>query len=469
MEPSKSRALPGKVDGVSRIVTSEKLWYLFLIFISLVSGAFLLFTPRPEIVPAIAVALIVGLTFFVYPYLGVLTYIILSYMRFEETIPALGHLHLAKLLTVTLIVVWALKTGITKSRLYLQEKGLLPLYLFFLAMTLSIPLSFWPTLSLNTFVEMLKILIFIILLIHLVDTVKKLKTFFWIFLLVNGYLALSAIKNFLILGQTAVAARVGGSGGFIGDANDFSLALNIALALAFYLFLSEKKKVLKLFLLLLLSLFTLGIISTASRGGFITLICLFLYFILKSKHKLVGILSIFLIFLLIFAFAPKEYWQRQMTITTYQQDESAMGRIGAWKAGLRMFADRPLLGVGAGAYFVAYGVQYGGKPGPWFSTHNAYIQIAADLGILGILAYLTLIFWIFRQNSLLMKLNQEKGNAYFVSISQGVKGALIAYAVGSFFLSVGYYPHLYLLLGMTIVLEILSRHDLLEKTYSLRS
>ena len=108
-------------------------------------------------------------------------------------------------------------------------------------------------------------------------------------------------------------------------------------------------------------------------------------------------------------------------------------------------------------------MKYGGKSGPWFSTHNAYIQIAADLGFFGILAYLALIFFIFRQNTQCMKFNREKENVYLVSISQGLKGALIAYAVGSFFLSVGYYPHLYLLLGLTIVLEILSRQASPEK------
>lgn len=453
MESSKSRTLTGKGDGVSRIVTSEKLWYLFLIFISLVSGAFLLFTPRPEIVPALALALIVGITFFFYPYLGVLAYIILSYMRFEETIPALGHLHLAKLLTITLIVVWALKTGITKSRLYLQEKGLILLYFFYLVMVFSIPFSFWPSRSFNIFVDMLKILIFTILFIHLIDNQKKLKTFLWIFLLVNSYLAFSAIKNFLVLGQTAVSTRIGGSGGFLGDANDFALALSIALPFSFYLFLSEKKKILKLVYFLFISLYTLGIISTASRGGFITLVFLFLYFIFKSKHKLVGILSVLLIFFLIFLFAPKEYWQRQMTITTYQQDESAMGRIGAWKAGLRMFADRPISGVGVGVYDVAYGVEYGGKSGPWFSAHNAYVQIGAELGFFGFLFYLGLMFYVYIQANSFIKPSGEED--YLKWVSQGLKGALLAYAVGSIFLSVGLYPHLYLLLGMVIVINLL--------------
>jgi putative inorganic carbon (HCO3(-)) transporter len=457
MEQSKSRTLPEKGEEVSRIITSAKLWYLFLILISLISGAFLLFIPRPEIVPAIALALIVGIAFFFYPYLGVLAYIILSYMRFEETIPALGHLHLAKLLTVTLIVVWALKTGITKSRLYLQENGLILLYLFYLVMIFSIPFSFWPSRSLNIFVDMLKIMVFTILFIHLIDTRGKLKTFFWIFLLVNGYLALSAIKNFLVLGQAGVASRVGGSGGFLGDANDFALALSIALPFSFYLFLSEKKRSLKLVYFLLLSLYTLGTISTASRGGFITLVFLFLYFIFKSKHKLAGIFSVLLIFLLIFFFAPKEYWQRQMTITTYQQDESAMGRIGAWKAGLRMFADRPLSGVGVGVYEVAYGIKYGGKSGPWFSPHNAYVQVGAELGFFGILLYLGLMIFVYAQANSLIKSFREEN--YLKWISQGLKGALLAYAVGSFFLSVGLYPHLYLLLGMVIVIRILKHAE----------
>jgi len=457
MDQSKDRLLSRRGGNVSWIITSARLWYLLLILISVISGILLLTVPRPEIVPALAVALMVGLTFFFYPYLGILAYIILSYMRFEETIPALGNLHLTRLLTITLIVVWAIRAAITKSRLYLQEKGLLLLYFLYLIMVFSIPFSFWPSRSIDVFVEMLKILVFVILFIHLIDSRKKLKTFFWIFLTVNCYLAFSAIKNFLLLGQTAVSARVGGTGGFLGDANDFALALSIVLPFSFYLFLSEKKKILKFLFLLFSILFTLGIISTSSRGGFITLVFLFFYFVLKSKQKLLGVFSILLVFILIFSFAPQEYWQRQMTITSYQQDESAMGRIDAWKAGLRMFADRPLLGVGVGAYETAYGVKYGGKEGPWFSAHNAYVQTGADLGFFGILAYLGLMFYIYRQSNLVIRSPREEN--YLKCISEGLKGALLAYAVGSFFLSVGHYPHLYFLLGIAIVVKLLNREE----------
>jgi probable O-glycosylation ligase (exosortase A-associated) len=458
MEQSKGRALSKRGDTLSWIVTSEKLWYFLLILISIIAGYFLLTSPRPEIVPALAIVVIIGLTFLFFPYLGVLVYMILSYLRFEETVPALGNLHLTRLLAIALIVVWAIRAASTKSKLYLQEKGLILLYLFFLMLAFSIPFSFWPTKSFNTFVDMLKILVFTIIFIHLLDSQKKLKSFIWVFLIVNGFLAFNAIKDFILLGPTAVSTRIGGGGeGFLGDANDFALALNVALPFTSYLFLSEKKKVLKFIFLLFLILFTLGIISTASRGGFITLFIVFFYLILKSKKKLVGIFSIVLILISIFFFAPREYWERQMTITSYQQDESAMGRIHAWEAGAKMFADRPLSGVGVGAYEVAYGVKYGGKSGPWFAPHNTYIQISAETGIFGILFYLGLIFYIYKQSTLLIKNTRE--GSYLKSISFGLKGALLAYAVGSFFLSVGYYPHLYLLLGIAILVKILKEAE----------
>jgi probable O-glycosylation ligase (exosortase A-associated) len=454
MEEPKTTHLSKRGTNISWTLTSERLWYFLLIFLSIIFGSLLLIVPRPEILPALAIAIIVGLTFFFYPYSGILTYIILSYMRFEETIPALGNLHLTRLLTLTLIVVWAIRAAITKSNLYFQEKGLILLYLLYLMMVFSIPFSYWASQSVNIFLNMLKILAFVILFIHLIDNQKKLKTFFWVFLIVNFFLAFSAVKNFLSLGQSAVSARVGGTGGFLGDANDFALALSIALPFSFYFFLAERKKVLKFIYLSFVFILSLGIISTSSRGGFITLVFLMFYFVLKSKRKLLGFFSILLIFFLIFLFAPQDYWQRQMTITSYQEDESSMGRIEAWEAGLRMFIDRPFTGVGLGAYSVAYGTRYSMRSGPWRSAHNAYIQTGAELGSFGILFYLGLMFYIYRQANRLTKSIPEEN--YLKSISHGLKGSLLAYAVGSFFLSVAHYPHLYFLLGMAIVVKILN-------------
>lgn len=71
---------------------------------------------------------------------------------------------------------------------------------------------------------------------------------------------------------------------------------------------------------------------------------------------------------------------------------SAVERAAHWLAGVRMFADRPILGVGIGNYSAAYPRYH---PRGWYASlehaHNYYINIAAEAGIVGLLAYILLI------------------------------------------------------------------------------
>jgi O-antigen ligase len=70
---------------------------------------------------------------------------------------------------------------------------------------------------------------------------------------------------------------------------------------------------------------------------------------------------------------------------------SAVERAAHWLAGVRMFATHPLLGVGAGNYAVAYPAYH---PRGWYAplahAHNYYINIAAECGIVGLIAYVLL-------------------------------------------------------------------------------
>ncbi|WIG61387.1 MAG: hypothetical protein OJF49_004135 [Ktedonobacterales bacterium] len=70
---------------------------------------------------------------------------------------------------------------------------------------------------------------------------------------------------------------------------------------------------------------------------------------------------------------------------------STMERLAHWVAGLRMFRAHPLLGVGAGNYDAAY-AQFATNLSVWPESlghaHNYYINVAAETGALGLLAFL---------------------------------------------------------------------------------
>lgn len=81
------------------------------------------------------------------------------------------------------------------------------------------------------------------------------------------------------------------------------------------------------------------------------------------------------------------------TIVITNENFAAVERMAHWQAGWRMFEDNPLLGVGAGNFNVRY-PDYFVRPQFRISrghAHNIYIQMLAELGVLGLVAYLTLV------------------------------------------------------------------------------
>ena len=78
------------------------------------------------------------------------------------------------------------------------------------------------------------------------------------------------------------------------------------------------------------------------------------------------------------------------------QDFSTAERLAHWIAGLHMYFDHPILGVGIGNYPDAYPLyQVTTFADPLGHAHNYYINIAAEMGTIGLIAYLLFLLAIF--------------------------------------------------------------------------
>lgn len=69
-------------------------------------------------------------------------------------------------------------------------------------------------------------------------------------------------------------------------------------------------------------------------------------------------------------------------------------RLTMWQAALGMIRDRPLLGHGVNTFMANY-LDYwvGGERQPRYA-HNCYLQVAAETGLIGLAAFLSLLGWI---------------------------------------------------------------------------
>lgn len=147
-------------------------------------------------------------------------------------------------------------------------------------------------------------------------------------------------------------------------------------------------------------------------------------------------------------------------------ETTAQTRILAWQAALKGFADRPILGAGPENFNYLFNVHYnpsflkfggGGFGETWFDKpHNAFLEVLAEIGIVGGLAYIfvwfSVAFYLFK----LFKHNQT--NTSIIPIMEAkllsfiLASAFTAYLGSVFFAfdSFGSWFGLYLMLALLV-------------------
>jgi len=139
---------------------------------------------------------------------------------------------------------------------------------------------------------------------------------------------------------------------------------------------------------------------------------------------------------------------------------SAVQRLAFWYAGLNMFQNNPVLGVGVGNYIEAY-PRYAANGWQLVlgHAHDYYLNTAAETGLIGLAAYAGLLFSGFRQLALTVR-TAPAGVWYGVSL--GILGAITALSVHNLVdnMFVHGIPVLFgLLLGSAAVIPEFAGHD----------
>jgi len=242
------------------------------------------------------------------------------------------------------------------------------------------------------------------------------------------------------------------SGSFLGDGNDFALSLNLVIPYCLFLFLGTKRLAIRALHLAALFFLVFCVIATQSRGGTIGLAVVGLYYWLKSDRKIGVAAVLILVAVMVFLYAPANYFERMNQINT--TEGSARGRILAWEAGMRMAADHPILGIGAGHFGVKYGVDYRPPTGervPWQTAHSIYFLALGELGFPGLFVLLSFILWNLVANRRLARAARRRSDpsdTADIRLLACLSASLIAFAVNGAFLSALYYPHIYVLAGL---------------------
>lgn len=338
------------------------------------------------------------------------------------------------------------------------------LLVFLVFMGLSVAGAYVQQDAFEAWVRFAKTVVLFFFMVNVVDTFPKLRGLLYGLLAIHALVAVEGILGFYTaVGRGDQQGLSGTLSNFLGDENDFALAINVVLPYALFLIPVVKTRRMKLFLAGCAGLFVLSLMFTFSRGGFVTLVAVGLHFLLKSKRKflalgLAGVLALAAVVVM-----PATYWERIQSIGQYREDGSSQGRFWAWEAGWRMALDHPILGLGPGNFRTGYGKFYKPReareaqfaPERWATAHSVYFQVLGELGFVGLGLFLWLVLSIFRtQRGLLRRYPPDSSaDGEFVRAAcLGMQGSLLAFLVGGLFLSATYYPHVWLTAVLTQML-----------------
>lgn len=254
--------------------------------------------------------------------------------------------------------------------------------------------------------------------------------------------------------------------GLSGDPNYMALYLTTLMPIAYYLFLMTKNKWLKIFYAASFLLFGGFTIETYSRGGFLGLALVILLILFRQRHhaRRVGVILVLIIFALILT--PARYYQRIATIPGLRSaekrlsDESIDNRIFYNTLALRIFVNNPVFGIGMGNFTKA---TLGSHVPEGQVTHNSYLEIASETGIIGLVLFISIIIFAINRIRWSRYWAKKHKNFALADLSESMELALYVYILGACFLSAQYEKSFWYLIGLYIVVAGLANKESRKK------
>jgi O-antigen ligase len=398
-------------------------------------------------------------------FLAMLLYLFVEYMRLSAQYRILLPFQVGKVVVILGLLGWLIAPRVPGKRpaIRLIDAAILGLTL---AAFISACFATYQQPAWSTFFDIVRWVAIYFLIGRIVASSWRLRIFVFLLLLLNLKMAQFTIRSFHALQEVGVNAEslagrgVGaGSVGFFGNAGDFGVAMCVVWPLAGILLLSEKKLIPRLILLASFIGFSGAIVVCGSRGAVVGAVFAALVAWARNPRR-IGSALLFLLFIpAVYYVMPEASKARFESALHPTEDRTANSRLEFWRAGLRMFADHPLLGVGPGNFPPEYAAKYsrpGDFQGEWV-PHSIYMQALSELGIAGVFPVLLLFLGCFLLNARTRKYLLEHGGGkpkdfeYYMAL--GLDMALVGFMVSGAFLTVLYYPHLWVILGMSVGLH----------------
>jgi putative inorganic carbon (hco3(-)) transporter len=316
-----------------------------------------------------------------------------------------------------------------------------------------------------------------------VRTVNVLRLVVWTMLLAGVLMAgvvifqevtASYSKPFMGFGQVGREWFIGHAAnprlsGPIGDPNYFAQILLVLVPIGLLRFFGERTMFLRLLAAGATGVIAFALTLTFSRGAGVAFVVVLVMMTIFRYIPLYQLLIVVLGLVLLLNFVPA-YKERVATLGSIAGgaepgstvDQSVRSRSTEMKAAAQVFLDHPLVGVGPGSFPLYYqeyanrvgldvheAAESGARRGEEArrESHNIFLSIAADLGILGLASFLAILVLTFRRLNRSRK-RWLRSHPEAANLAASFLLGLAAYLTSGLFLTLAFERYFWLLLAL---------------------
>jgi putative inorganic carbon (hco3(-)) transporter len=309
-------------------------------------------------------------------------------------------------------------------------------------------------------------LIVFFLTVSLVTSEKRFAFFLLLYLLWNFKMSQHGAILWASRGFGFAGWGVSGPSGWFQNSGELGLqmAMICAISLGFYLgvrgYLSGWRKW-AIIAIPVTSFMT--VMASSTRGDYLAMTAALLWLAVASKGKRLLVGSLVVAILAVGYWAIPDEMLQRFEVAGDEDDYTSYTRRTRWAVGFEILRDNPVLGVGTGSWAAYYRLHYPrewGREG-WGLPHNSFIEVIGEHGGLGLFFWCLIFGGMFLLGYRTRALANRLSDPVFLWTSRGFDAATVAFLIGGSFMSVFWYPYVWVHAAMIVSLYAVAQKRVL--------
>lgn len=311
-----------------------------------------------------------------------------------------------------------------------------------------------------------KVLIMALLTTVMLTTRERVHALIWLVVITLGYFGVKGgVFTILTGGDNHVWGPLGT---FIGSNNHLALALIATIPLMYYLVTTTPYRWLKIGMGCAICFTFFSIIGSQSRGALVGVAAMAAFFVWRTRYKGPAIVASLILLAAGAFFVPDSWIERMDTISEYDADESALGRLEVWSFAVKLALDNPITGGGfhvssiRDLYLSYIPDAYEGK-----SFHSIWFEMLGAHGFVGLAIFIIMLYLCWSNCGSIRRRTRENPDLHWAyDLASMLQVSLIGYMASGTFLNLAFFDLLYACIAIIVGMRVVVDRELSGQTFA---